>query len=248
MRNFHDPVAAGSCRPARASRLRAPSRSSGARSRPATAGGARAIGRAVASAASAPLRPGAGAGRLDGAVEVTIGSGDTAARAFRPVTRPGVEGADRWAGRARRDALGPSVAIRPDTPAARHDRSGGGGLLTGKQTLAYVGREPGGWLPVQLPVQRMDDLYRAIADPTRRAILDELVNRDGQTLFELCGRLIMNHGIGSSRQAISQHLEVLESAGLVRTERRGRYKFHWFNGEPLRAITERWPSGDRGSG
>ena len=92
----------------------------------------------------------------------------------------------------------------------------------------------------------MDDLYRAIADPTRRAILDELVDRDGQSLFELCGRLVMKHGIGSSRQAISQHLEVLESAGLVIVEREGRYKFHWFNGEPLKAITQRWPtSGQR---
>ena len=88
----------------------------------------------------------------------------------------------------------------------------------------------------------MDDLYRAIADPTRRAILDELVERDGQSLFELCCRLMMNHGIGSSRQAISQHLEVLESAGLVMVRREGRYKFHWFNGEPLRAIAERWPA------
>jgi DNA-binding transcriptional ArsR family regulator len=88
----------------------------------------------------------------------------------------------------------------------------------------------------------MDDVYRAIADPTRRAILDELVERDGQSLFELCGRLIMKHGIGSSRQAISQHLEVLESAGLVVVKREGRYKFHWFNGDPLQAITERWPA------
>lgn len=87
----------------------------------------------------------------------------------------------------------------------------------------------------------MDELYRAIADPTRRAILDELVDRNGQTLFELCGRLIMKHGIESSRQAISQHLEVLEAAGLVSTERDGRYKFHWFNGEPLREIAKRWP-------
>lgn len=86
-----------------------------------------------------------------------------------------------------------------------------------------------------------DDLYRAIADPTRRAILDELVQRDGQTLFELCGRLIMKHGIGSTRQAISQHLEVLETAGLVVTRREGRYKFHSFNGEPLKAIMRRWP-------
>ncbi len=88
----------------------------------------------------------------------------------------------------------------------------------------------------------MDDLCRAIADPTRRAILDELVDRDGQSLFELCGRLVMKHGISSSRQAISQHLEVLEAAGLVKVVREGRYKFHWFNGEPLEAIAKRWPA------
>jgi len=88
----------------------------------------------------------------------------------------------------------------------------------------------------------MDDLYKAIADPTRRAILDELVERDRQSLFELCGRLIMNHDIRSTRQAISQHLEILESAGLVTVKREGRYKFHSFNGEPLKAIAKRWPT------
>lgn len=88
----------------------------------------------------------------------------------------------------------------------------------------------------------MDELYRAIADPTRRAILDELVDRDGQSLFELCARLTLNHGIDSSRQAISQHLEVLESAGLVKVKRDGRYKFHWFNRAPLKAIAKRWPT------
>jgi DNA-binding transcriptional ArsR family regulator len=92
----------------------------------------------------------------------------------------------------------------------------------------------------------MDDLFRALADPTRRTILDELAQRDGQTLFELCGRLVMKHGIGSSRQAISQHLEVLESAGLVITRREGRYKFHSFNGEPLKAIGRRWPAKGKG--
>ena len=97
------------------------------------------------------------------------------------------------------------------------------------------------------PACFMDELYRAIADPTRRAILDELVERDGQSLFELCGRLTMKHGIGSTRQAISQHLEVLESAGLVIARREGRYKFHWFNGEPLKAITKRWPTNGRRS-
>lgn len=75
----------------------------------------------------------------------------------------------------------------------------------------------------------MDDLYRAIADPTRRAFLDDLIERDGQSLFELCRRLTMKHGIGSSRQAISQRLEVLQSASLVMARREGRYKFHWFN-------------------
>ena len=85
------------------------------------------------------------------------------------------------------------------------------------------------------------DIYRAIADRTRRAILDELADRSGQSLFELRGRLIMKHGIGSSRQAVSQHLDVLETAGLVRTKREGRSKLHWFVGAPLKAIGERWP-------
>lgn len=90
------------------------------------------------------------------------------------------------------------------------------------------------------------DIYRALADPTRRTILDELCKREGQTLFELCGRLAMAHGISSSRQAISQHLGVLEEVGLVRTERRGRAKLHWFDGVPLREIVERWPGAQDG--
>lgn len=88
----------------------------------------------------------------------------------------------------------------------------------------------------------MGDIYRAIADPTRRAILDELCKRDGQTLFELCTRLAMKRGIGSSRQAISQHLEVLEEAGLVITRKEGRCKLLFFDGRPLQAIAKRWPS------
>ncbi len=87
----------------------------------------------------------------------------------------------------------------------------------------------------------MGDLYKALADPTRRTILDELTDRDGQTLFEICSRLAMKHGIGASRQAISQHLDVLEEAGLVRTERSGRYKFHSLDTTPLREIVKRWP-------
>ena len=88
------------------------------------------------------------------------------------------------------------------------------------------------------------DVYKALADPTRRTILDELADRDGQTLFELCSRLVMKHGIGSTRQAISQHLDVLEAAGLVRVRRDGRYKFHYLDSTPLEQITQRWPIRD----
>lgn len=83
-------------------------------------------------------------------------------------------------------------------------------------------------------------MFKALADPTRRAILDVLQERDGQTLFELITRLVTRHGVGSSRQAVSQHLDVLEAAGLVRTRREGRYKFHHLDTSPLRAVTERW--------
>ena len=85
------------------------------------------------------------------------------------------------------------------------------------------------------------DVYRALADPTRRLILDELLLRDGQTLFEICGRLAMRHGSTSTRQAVSQHLAVLEEAGLVRSHRDGRTKIHHLDTGPLRAIIERWP-------
>jgi DNA-binding transcriptional ArsR family regulator len=85
------------------------------------------------------------------------------------------------------------------------------------------------------------DVYKAIADPTRRTILDELIERDRQTLFELCGRLSMKHGLTSSRQAISQHLDVLQAAGLVTAVKEGRYKYHSIDTTPLRTITDRWP-------
>lgn len=84
------------------------------------------------------------------------------------------------------------------------------------------------------------DVFKALADHTRRVILDELTDRDGQTLFEICARLTNKHQLGSSRQAISQHLDVLESAGLVETRREGRYKFHYINTAPLEPIVERW--------
>lgn len=83
-------------------------------------------------------------------------------------------------------------------------------------------------------------IFDALAAPARRAILDELHERDGQALYELCTRLIMKHGMEMSRQAVSQHLDVLEQADLVRTRRDGRYKFHHIVRRPLREITERW--------
>ena len=98
--------------------------------------------------------------------------------------------------------------------------------MTGKPRLAY-------YLSV-------GDVFEAIAVPARRAILDELVDRDGQTLFELCARLAMKHQIGLTRQAISQHLDALERAGLVTTKRQGRYKFHYLHTAPLQEIADRW--------
>ena len=84
-------------------------------------------------------------------------------------------------------------------------------------------------------------LYRALAEPTRRVILDELQDRDDQSLFELCARLAARHQISSSRQAVSQHLAVLEEAGLVRSRREGRTKLHSLSTAPLRSVLERWP-------
>jgi DNA-binding transcriptional ArsR family regulator len=89
-----------------------------------------------------------------------------------------------------------------------------------------------------LPV--VGDVFKALADPTRRAILDELTERDDQTLFELCSRLASRHRVGSSRQAVSQHIDVLVDAGLVRTRREGRYKFHHLDPRPLEQIADRW--------
>jgi DNA-binding transcriptional ArsR family regulator len=89
----------------------------------------------------------------------------------------------------------------------------------------------------------LSDVFHALAAPARRAILDELHDRDGQTLFELCTRLTMKHQLGLSRQAISQHLEVLEAAGLLSSQREGRYKLHYLDTTPLQGIAQRWSIG-----
>jgi DNA-binding transcriptional ArsR family regulator len=89
-------------------------------------------------------------------------------------------------------------------------------------------------------VRSAADAFKALADPTRRKILGELSERNGQTLFEICARLATKHQLASSRQAISQHIDVLEQAGLIRSERRGRCKFHQINTKPLERIVDRW--------
>jgi DNA-binding transcriptional ArsR family regulator len=80
----------------------------------------------------------------------------------------------------------------------------------------------------------MDLVFRALADRTRRQLLDRLHAENGQTLGELCARLEM------TRQAVAKHLAVLEQANLVATVRRGREKLHYLNPEPIEAVAERW--------
>ena len=77
-------------------------------------------------------------------------------------------------------------------------------------------------------------MFKALADPVRRGLLDALHGRGGQTLAELCG------GRGMTRQAVSKHLAVLEGASLVATERRGREKLHYLNPVPIQEIADRW--------
>jgi uncharacterized protein YndB with AHSA1/START domain/DNA-binding transcriptional ArsR family regulator len=80
----------------------------------------------------------------------------------------------------------------------------------------------------------MDGVFRALADPGRRRLLDSLNGRNGQTLRELCADMAM------ARQSVSKHLAVLEAAGLVTTVRRGREKLHYLNAAPINDISERW--------
>ena len=82
----------------------------------------------------------------------------------------------------------------------------------------------------------IDDVFRALADPTRRRLLDELFVEDGQTLSALEQRLPM------SRFGVAKHLKVLEGAGLVTTRKRGREKLHHLNPVPIREVHDRWVS------
>lgn len=83
----------------------------------------------------------------------------------------------------------------------------------------------------------MDAVFKALADPTRRLLLDRLREQNGQTLGELCERL------GMARQSATQHLDILERANLVIVVRRGRVRLHYLNPTPIHEIEERWISG-----
>ena len=80
----------------------------------------------------------------------------------------------------------------------------------------------------------MDLVFRALADPSRRQLLDRLYARNGRTLNELCA------GLAMSRQAVMKHLELLAEAKLIATEKRGREKLHYLNPVPINEIAERW--------
>jgi DNA-binding transcriptional ArsR family regulator len=80
----------------------------------------------------------------------------------------------------------------------------------------------------------MDEVFRALSDPSRRRLLDSLNDRNGQTLRDLCA------GLDMARQSVSKHLTILENANLVTTVRRGREKLHYLNAAPISDIAERW--------
>ena len=80
----------------------------------------------------------------------------------------------------------------------------------------------------------MDAVFKALADPSRRALLDRLYAKNGQTLGELC------EGLEMSRQAVSKHLALLEEANLVATVKSGREKLHYLNPVPIHEIGDRW--------
>ena len=85
-------------------------------------------------------------------------------------------------------------------------------------------------------ISAMDEVFKALADPTRRGLLDRLFERDGQTLGEL------EEGVSMTRFGVMKHLKVLEEAGLLTTRKRGREKLHFLNPVPIRLLYERWVS------
>ncbi len=83
-------------------------------------------------------------------------------------------------------------------------------------------------------MKEMDKVFKALADPSRRELLDRLHTKNGQTLSELC------KGLDMARQSVTQHLGLLEDANLISVQRSGREKLHYFNPVPIHQIYERW--------
>jgi DNA-binding transcriptional ArsR family regulator len=88
--------------------------------------------------------------------------------------------------------------------------------------------------------EELDRIFKALGDPTRRRIIDRLRERPNQSLFEICALSVAEDGTALSRQAITQHLDLLEKAGLVRIEWSGRTKIHAFDPAPLREAVSMW--------
>ena len=88
--------------------------------------------------------------------------------------------------------------------------------------------------------EHLSRLYRALGDTTRRRIVDELLERSGQSLFEIYTRVQSRHGINQTRQAFSRHLLVLEEVGVIEIEWRGNTKLHSVNTQPLALLPEGW--------
>jgi len=83
-------------------------------------------------------------------------------------------------------------------------------------------------------MKEIDKVFKALADPSRRELLDRLLATNGQTLSELC------KGMDMARQSVTQHLGLLEDANLISVQRQGREKLHYFNPVPIHEIYERW--------
>jgi DNA-binding transcriptional ArsR family regulator len=85
-----------------------------------------------------------------------------------------------------------------------------------------------------MPMQEIDGLFKALADPSRRELIDRLHEKNGQTLSQLC------QGLGMARQSVTQHLGLLEDANLISVKRQGREKLHYFNPVPIHELYARW--------
>jgi len=88
--------------------------------------------------------------------------------------------------------------------------------------------------------EELDRVFKALGDPTRRRIIDRLRERPEQSLFEICTHLFAEDGTALSRQAITQHLDMLQKAGLLRVEWSGRTKLHSLDPDPLREAVNLW--------